>query len=190
MKFIFRIAVFLAVMAMGTGVVYAQDTTTTTTTDSGTSFSVSAESGYNAVYRPSDQSWFSAAYIKEAVKLASFGKNKQHILSLLGRQDIITGLGYTIYSGGANFQPDISGWLNTHTAIPGDRVQFYVEAEAGNAIDTSATTSVNHVAQRYGFGIPVKIKAATWTPVTASYLRVGSISYAEVSTNIKIVLSK
>lgn len=164
---------------------FAQDTTTANT---GKNFTFSAESGYNAIYSPDTKDWSSAAYIRELGKVAAWGKSGQHVLYLLGRQDIVTGLGYTIYSGGARFQPDISSWLNAHTFIPGDRMQFYVEAEAGNAIDTSSATSSNHVAQRYGFGLPVKLgSATTWTPVTASYLRVGHTNFAELSTNVSIV---
>jgi hypothetical protein len=126
-----------------------------------------------------------------SVKVATFGTVSQHNLYAIAHELSIPDFHQIAYMAGARFQPDISSWLGTHTVLP-TTITIHFEAEAGNTVDTSSTTSVNHVTQRYGLGVSVPIydsstgEIVVYAP-SAHYTQIGNVKNAEVTAGIAYV---
>lgn len=92
-------------------------------------FAVSSEA--TGVYEGG--AWYVGNSTAETLDVYQFGANDQHTLSLLGREDTNTGLGYTAYTGGLRVTPSIVGLLSK-TNLPTDTISVHADAAVGNTV--------------------------------------------------------
>ena len=176
-----RIFVFTAMMIMGV-CAWAQGITP------------SIETEALGIYSAKDQAWHSGASESAVVKVAAFGSRDQHILYALGSEVTIPDFKDVSWLGGIRFLPDISTRIGSHTSLP-TTITVHFQAEAGNTIDTSSTTSSNHVTQRYGGGVSVPIYDSTSGEfvvhvINGSYLQIGNVKNAEMTAGIAYIFGR
>jgi len=156
-----------------------------------TGITYSTEAEALGVYSSKDHGWHAGEDAGVVAKIATFGATSQHSLYVLGSELDIPDFDEISYLGGLRFQPDISSWLGKHTVLP-TTIGVHFQAEAGNTIDTSKSTSTNYFSQRYGGGVSIPVKDTTTGEivvhvVNGSYLRVGNVNDAVVTAGIAYI---
>jgi hypothetical protein len=154
----------------------------TTTTSNAAALSFTAESEASVIHF--DDAFLPAVSTNELLKVAAFGSKNQHSLYLVGNEFNVPG-SFNAYSGGARFQPDISGFLSSRTVLPSTALQVYLEAFEGNAL--SSTSNTSNFIQRYGGGIKVSLNSSGSLVAKAfsvHYDRVGAVNTFDASSGL------
>jgi hypothetical protein len=125
--------------------------------------------------------WGAGNITKEALDLVDVGPAKSNRIFIEGIELTAPPCGFSIFGGGAIFQPDISALLN-RTNIPSGNVLLSMDASVGNALETAGP---NHVAFEGGVKLQYIINdGVTLNAIQAGVVNVGGHWYPMVSAGL------
>ena len=131
--------------------------------------------------------WSAGTTVTESFDFLDLGAAKSNRLFIAGKQILAPGPGLNMYLGDVIFQPDLSKVLNKTNVAPGS---FSARFEGGLGVGLPSV-GASEIAWEAGGGVSYEMTTTlAWQSLNAFYGRVGSQSFAGLSTGLAYFFGK
>lgn len=132
-------------------------------------------------------SWSAGTLVSESFDLIDLGKTKANRIYVQGNQFLAPTPGYSLYTGGIRFEPNLFSLL-AKTNVPVGSLGLFVDGSVGSG---TASSGPAHIAWLAGGGVKYALtKSLTWQSLEVQYGAVGAQRLVGISTGLSFIFGR